>query len=57
MLLQACLIAADYRMRYEMDVVVDVVGYRRCVLLSMQWPLQLEGTWLPFTLGAIMPHT
>jgi len=28
-LTQACLIAADYRMRYETDVVVDVVGYRR----------------------------
>jgi hypothetical protein len=28
-LLQACLIAADWRAEFEKDVVVDIVGYRR----------------------------
>ena len=27
---QACLLAADWRTRYQMDCVVDIVGYRRC---------------------------
>ena len=28
-LLQACLMAADWRAEFEKDVVVDIVGYRR----------------------------
>ena len=38
LLLQACLIAADYRMRYGNDVVVDVVGYRRYVHFTLRCP-------------------
>ena len=28
--MQACQLAADWRLRYETDCVVDIVGYRRC---------------------------